>query len=186
MTAFKAAEDSRRLTLPQKPEDLPLELPQGFQAPQGVEIALDPNHHILGAARDFALKHGLTKDAWHDLVGLQAAMMAGDLVQINAAKDAEVQKLGPTASARKTAVDNFLTGFFGEELGKHVSQFTFTAKTVEAWEKVMQRFSSPHGSSFTHAHREPAAPSKVDDAVWEKMTYTERKDYASRHNGQAA
>src|SRR6516225_2825962 len=44
LVSFKASEDSRKLTAPQKAEDFRLELPADLKMPQGVDFRIDPNN----------------------------------------------------------------------------------------------------------------------------------------------
>lgn len=189
LVSFKAAEDSRKLTLPQKPEDYKLALPQDFKAPDGIEFTPNENDPILPQAKAFALKHGLSQDAFSELVGLHAAGQIATKQMIDNAKAAEVQKLGATGTARKTAVDTWLAAQLGDELGKHMSQFTYTAKQIEGFEKLIANARTQGAHSFSHQHREPSdAPGKVSDEQWNKMTFGERQAYAAKFSqpGQQA
>lgn len=174
------------MTLPQKVEDYPAALPAEFKAPQGVEFKLDEKDPSFAAARAFALENGLSKDAFGKLVSIYAGAKVGELTSINAAKAAEIQKLGAAGEARMTAVKNWLNGTVGEELGKHFSTFLYTAKQVEVVEKLMERFRTQGAGSYTPS-REPGEPAgKLSDAEVAKMTYSQKKDYAARMNGHAA
>lgn len=180
LTAFKAAEDSRKLTLPQKPEDLKLTLPKDFKAPEGIEFVPNENDPVLPQARAFALKHGLSQEGWAELVALHAAGQIGTQQGIKTAKEAEVAKLGPTGTARKTAVDTYLVATLGEELGKEMSRFTYTAKQIEGWEKLMANARNQGNGTFTPQHRENAEPGKVSDAEYQKMRPQEKMAYAAK------
>lgn len=180
LTAFKAAEDSRKLTLPTKPEELTLSLPADFKAPEGIEFVPNENDPILPQARAFALKHGLTKDAWSELLALHAAGQVSTTQTINNAKAAEVQKLGVNGTARKTAVDTYLIAELGEDLGKEMSKYTFTAKQIEGFEKLMAKVRTQGNGTFTPQHRDEQAPGKKTDAEISKMTFTERREYAAK------
>jgi hypothetical protein len=177
--SFKAAEDSRKLTLPQKPEDYKLGLPKDFKAPQGIEFVPNEQDPLLPQARAFAQKYGLPQEGFEELVGLKAAIEIGNKQQIDNAKAAEVQKLGVNGTARKTAVDTWLIAELGEDLGKHVSMFTYTAKQVEAFEKLMAKARTQGASSFTHQNREPPnEPGRVTPEQYNKMSPAAKLDYA--------
>lgn len=182
LVGFKAAEDSRKLTLPGKPEDLALELPSDFVAPQGVEFVPNENDPIVPQAKAFALKHGLTKDAWKELVGLKAAMEIGTKQLIDNAKAAEVQKLGVNGTARVTAVNTFIASIPGVsgELAKTFSRFNYTAAQVEVIEKVMAHMRNQGVGGYSRAHTEPELPNRLSDAEIEKMSFGERRAYAAK------
>ncbi len=178
--AFKAAEDSRRLTLPQKPEDYKPALSKNFKAPEGIEFVPDENDPLLPQARAFAQKHGLSQDAFSELMDIHAAGQVGNMQMVNNAKAAEVQKLGPTGTARKTAVDTWLSAQVGEDLGKEMSKYTFTARQIEGFEKLMAVFRTQGASGFDPRHSEVNQPGKVSDAEYNAMTFAEKRAYADK------
>lgn len=179
--AFKAADDSRRLTLPAKPEDYKLELPKDFKAPQGIEFKLNDQDPLLPQARAFAHKYGLPQEAFQDLLSLDAASKIGSQQNIDTAKAAEVAKLGVNGTARKTAVDTWLKAELGDDLGAEMSRFTFTAKQIEGIEKLMAKARTQGGTGPGVPHREPPdAPGKVSDEEYGRMSFTERQAYAAR------
>lgn len=184
--AFKAADDSRRLTLPQKPEDYKLALTPNFKAPQGIEFVPNENDPILPQARAFALKHGLSQDAFAELVDLRAAIDIGNRQLIDNAKAAELQKLGPTGTARKTAIDTWLTATLGDELGMEMLKYTFSAKQVQAIEKLMDVFRTQGVAPLDQRHRETGDPQKVSDEVYDKMSFAEKREYAAQFGNPTA
>lgn len=125
--------------------------------------------------------------ALEKMLGLQAAMEIGTQETLRSARDAEVAKLGTTGSARVTAVQNFITAQLGDDLGKVMNTMLVTARHVEGFEKLMAAFRSQGAGSFSTAHRSPNEPGRVDEAAYNKMTYSQQKDYAAAHaNGKAA
>jgi hypothetical protein len=176
---FKAAEDSRRLTLPQKPEDYKLALPKDFKAPDGIEFVPDENDPLLPQARAFAQEAGLTQDQFEKLVSLHAASQVASQQMIKDAKAAEIQALGVNGTARMTAVQTWLNAQVGEDLGKHFSQFLYTAKQVEAMEKIMTVFRTQGGGTFSHIGREPPVENgKI--ANYDNMTFEQRRQAQDR------
>jgi hypothetical protein len=178
--AFKAAEDSRRLTLPQKPEDYKLELSKNFKAPQGVEFKPNENDPVLPLARAFAKKYELSQDAFSELVDLHAAGQIGTMETIKNAKAAELQKLGATGTARMDAAMTWLKAQVGEDLGKHFTQFLYTAQQVEAIEKLMANFRTQGAGSYTPQHGEERTPGKVSQEEYAAMSPGERHEYAKK------
>lgn len=178
--AFKAAEDSRRLTLPQKPDDYKLELPKDFKAPEGIEFVPNDKDPLLPQARAFAQKHGLSQEAFAELMGLHAAGQIGSQQTIAAAKAAEVAKLGATGTARVTAAQTWLAAV-DPDLGKHFGSFLLTEKQILFVEKLMARDRTQGASSFNNSHREPPQEQgRVTEEQWAKMPPRERLDYARR------
>lgn len=178
--AFKAAEDSRRLTLPKTPEDLKLALTKNFKPPEGIEFVPDEKDPLLPQAKTFALKHGLSQEAFSELLDLHAAGQIGSMQHVNNAKAAEVAKLGPTGTARKTAVDTWLTAQVGEELGKELSTYTFTAKQIEGFEALIRKWTTQGASSFDPRHGEVNQPGKVSQAEYDAMTFSEKRAYGAK------
>jgi hypothetical protein len=176
-----AAEQSRRLALPTKPEDVKIELPKDFVVPQGLEFKLDatmPEYSKLQAA---AVKHGLSAEAVSDLVGVYAETLVGSEATISAAHQAEIAKLGANGPARVTALETFFTGLVGSDGAKQIKGMAVTAGLVQALEAVASKFASQGTASFSQAHREPGpSGQKVSDEVYAKMSDREKLDYAKQ------
>ncbi len=153
--AFRAAEESRKLTLPQKAEEYPFKLPDDFQLPQGVEFVLDDKDARIPLLRELALKEGISAEGFQKILGIYASGQVSDKQTIDAAKTAEVQKLGVNGPARKTAVDTFVKAFDPEH-GDEVTKFMFSAGQVQFMEKVMAALRGSEGR-FSHQFREPPA-----------------------------
>jgi hypothetical protein len=192
LTAFKAADESRRLTLPQKPDDYKLTLPATFQLPQGVEFKIDDKNPLWAQARTWAQKSGLTQEQFAEGIALIAGDRIGTQATIKAAYDGEIAKLGASGPARVDAVTTWMAAVGGEKHGKalaNILKLAPVASTIEALESVMQKFQTQGGGQFTTRGREPDASQRVDDAAWNKMTYSEQKEYAAKFpqgNGVAA
>ena len=170
-----AAEQVRRNALPQKPEDVKIELPKEFQLPQGVEFKLDPAKPEFSKLQAAAVKHGLSQDAVTDLVGVYAETMVGSEAVLTAAKQAEIAKLGANGPARVTALSTFFDGIGASEL----KQMLVTEGIVKAAERMVAKFSSQGAATFSQAHREPGqSGGKVSDEEFAKMGPAARLDYA--------
>jgi hypothetical protein len=178
--AFKAAEDSRRLTLPQKPEDYKPTVTKDFKPPQGIEFVPNENDPLLPHARAFAQKHGLSQDAFSELMDLHASGVVSSMQAINNAKASELAKLGTNGVARKTEVDRWLQSQVGDELGAEISKYTFSAKQIEGIEKLMANWRTQGQGSFSPQHRESEQPGKVSDAEYESMSFSEKRAYAAK------
>jgi hypothetical protein len=194
LVAFKAADDSRRLTLPQKADDYRTELPQSFQLPQGVDFKIDAANPLWAQAKAWAHKAGLTQEQFAEGIALIAGDRIGTQATIKAAYDAEITKLGAAGPARVDAVTTWMAAVGGEKNGKalaNILKMAPVASTIEALEAVMQKMQTQGGGSFNTRGREPDASQRVDDATYDKMSYAEKKAYAERFpqqqtNGAAA
>lgn len=176
MLTRDAAEQVRRLALPQKPEDVKIELPKEFKLPEGMEFKFDASKPEFSKLQSAAVKHGFSQDAVTDLVGVYAETLVGSEATLNAAKQAEISKLGANGPARVTALGTFFDGIgAGEMKGMLV-----TAGIVQAAEKLVAKFSSQGAASFSQAHREPGgAGTKPTEEQWGKMTPAQRMDYTN-------
>lgn len=174
-----AAETVRRLTLPQKPEDVKIELPKEFQLPQGIEFKLDPAKPEFAKLQAAAVKHGLTQEAVTDLVGVYAETLVGSESTMATAKAAEVTKLGANGPARITALGTFFDGIGAPEM----KQMLVTAGIVQAAEKLVAKFSSQGAASFSQAHRVAGGEKGIPG--YEGMSFEQKRfaqDQAARRS----
>jgi hypothetical protein len=89
-------------------------------------------------------------------------------------RKAEVEKLGAMGTARVTAVDRWLRGTLGDDLGTAVRGMMVTAKIVEGFEKLMTRMSGQGVASFTQSGRDtPAANGSIPG--FEKMSFAQQR-----------
>lgn len=178
----KGLEDSRKLTLPGDPSKYALTLPKDFVVPQGIEYKIDEKSPAATLARQFAHDAGLSQDQFSRMVAIHAAVEVQQVANLKTARDAEVSKLGATASQRITAAETFLRGNLGDDLGKAMSGMMVTAKHVEGFERLMQKFGVSNGStSYKSGGRGPDdAPGRMSDTEWNSMSYSQQKEYAAR------
>ena len=120
------------------------------------------------------------QQAFSKMLALHAADRIGTAQLLQSARNAELAKLGATATARVTAAQNFLNAQLGEELGKVMGTMMVTSHHVEGFEKLMASFRNQGAGSFNTSHREPNEPAKVDDATYDKMSYSEKKAYTAQ------
>jgi hypothetical protein len=181
LTAFKAAADSKQLSVP-KPNEYKLEFAKDYVLPQGTEWKWDENSPLLTQVREFASASGMNQDTFSKLLGLHAASRINEDQSFATAKAAEVAKLGENANARVDSVKTWLKAMGGEHFNDlaRVLDMAPTASTVRGLETLMQRYVSQGGASFNGAHREPIIPGKLSDAEYGKLTYAERIDYAAK------
>lgn len=177
-----AAEQVRRNALPQKAEDIKLDLPKDFQLPQGMEFKLDQATPELGKFRDVALKRGLDQDTITDLLGVYAETQVASKHAIDTARAAEVAKLGANGATRVTALETFFTGLLGADDAKAIGSMLVSARIVQAAEKIAAKFANQGAASFSQAHRDAEVSQSPSDDQWKAMSAAERLDYARRHD----
>lgn len=176
-----AANESRRLSLPQKADDVKLDLPADFQLPQGVEFKFDPAKPEYNKFRELAVSEGLSQDTVTKLTGLFAEIMVGDQASIQQWETAEMTRLGANGPARATAIKTALTGMIGEAKTAHLQTMLRTAGGVEALEAMVAKFSSQGVATFSQGGREPVGSgNKPSEEQWGKMSAAERMDYTNK------
>lgn len=168
LKAFKATEDSRKLTLPQKPEEYEVKLPADFQPPEGVKFEFLPDDPRMAAAKQFALENGLSKDAFSKLLGIYAAGEVQSQTTIKAAREAQITALGVNGPARIDAVTNWMkaNGL------NHMPGMLVTADIVQDIEKVMRIASSQGNSSFSQQHRSQPSSEIAD---FDKLSFRQQR-----------
>lgn len=186
LKTFKAAEDVRRGSLPQKADDYKLELPADFKPPAGIDYKLDAANPALGQLKAVALKHGMSQAAVSELLGVYAGNEVGTQAAIASARAAEVAKLGTTAPARVDGVINWLTGMDASpDKGdaKALAGMLVTARHVEAFERIINRLTSQGTAGFSQSHR--VAPDTKAIPGFENMSF-EQKRHAQEQRRQTA
>jgi hypothetical protein len=165
--------------VPDTPESYLAELPKEFKLPDGIEYKFDTSSPILADARNWAHSQGLTQQQFSQLLSFHANTQIAEQVMVGNAAKAEVEKLGAHGTARVTAVDTWLRGTLGDDLGKAVRNMMLTAKAVEGIEKLMTKMSSQGVMSFRQDGREPAsAPGRISQEEYDAMTPGQRYTYS--------
>lgn len=175
-------QDLGTATAPATPQDYLARLPEGFRLPQGVEFSIDEVSPLLQDARQFAFDHKLPQAAFERMVAMHASAVGADAAQLNAARSAEIAKLGATANQRVTAVNTWLRGTLGDDLAGAMQTVMATEKIVRGWEAIMHKFQSQGAASYSQAHREPGNGSKVSEEQWATMSEAARFEYARSHS----
>jgi hypothetical protein len=176
LKTFKAAEDIKAASRPQKAEDYKLELPADFKPPVGIEYKLDTANPALGQFKQIAHKHDLTQDAVNEILGIYAGNEVGTQQAIATARAAEIAKLGTTAPARVDSVINWLTGMDASaDKGdaKALAGMLVTALHVEAFERIINRLTTQGTANFSQQHR--VAPETNTIPNFEKMSFEQRR-----------
>ena len=137
LRTFKAAEDSKRLTLPQTPEAYKVELPADFKAPEGVKFEFKQDDPLLAQAKSWAHKRGLSQETFQEGLALFAGAQVATQQEITNARNAEIAKLGTTGPARVTAINTWLEAMGVGGLQGRV----LLANDVTAFESLITKFS---------------------------------------------
>ena len=187
--AFKAAEDSRKLTLPAKPEDYKAELPKDFVTPDGTKVEFKDTDPLFIEARKTAKDMGLTQEQFSRLLSLHAGAMVNNQQTFKTARDAEIAKLGPTAPARISAIQTWLKAVAGPDAATLIGVLDYApvAGTVKAFENLISRYSSQGAGGFSQSHREPGEQGgRLTEEQYSALPIAQRLDYARSHaNGRA-
>jgi hypothetical protein len=175
LKAFKATEDSRRLTLPADANAYKIELPADFKPPEGVTFEFKADDPLLVQARALAHQSGMSQDNFSKMLSVYAAAQVQDQATITAAKQAEINKLGVNGPARVDAVTAWLKGVGGPDADILCKTLDYApvAGTVMAFERLMQKFSSQGGSGFSQGHR--AAPDDKKIPGYDTMSFEQRR-----------
>lgn len=161
-------------------------LPDGLELPEGMTFEALADHPLVPLARDFAQKHGLTKDGFKDLVALQAVGQVMEHKQLAEASAAERVKLGSKATERTNAVVNFYTAKYGAEaVNKNLLPMMFTAGQVELFEKVMADLKAS-GPKPNGAGREADSKPALTEDQWNAMSHTQRIEYGRKNTAAAS
>jgi hypothetical protein len=186
----KAAEDSRKLTLPQKPDEYRLELPQDLILPDGIKFEFKPDDPFLGPviakAREHALEQGWDQAQFSKMLGLYASSQIHQQTMLRDAGAAEVKKLGDAGPARIDALYTWIDATQSPDIAANMKLLLVNERIVVGFENIMHRQANQGGGNYSHRGRDGETAERVSDAQWDKMTYTEKKEYADRASQQQA
>jgi hypothetical protein len=185
LSAFKAEQDVKRNTLPKSPDEYKAELPKEFQVPEGINYKIDPADPLIKQAAALAHASGMDQDGFSKLVGIYAGAQVAEAQLVKTARDAELTKLGPTASARVDSVTTWMKSKVGEDMAAAWSQMMVTAKHVELGEKLIKMFTGQGTAEFSQQHRDGGAGMSNED--YAKLSFGQKMDLArSKPNGARA
>jgi hypothetical protein len=184
--SFKAAEDAKRLSLPQTPDGYKLELPKDLKLPEGVSFEFRPDDPIRGPAlaslREFAKANSWTQEQLSGLLGIYAGSIAHESKMISDGAKAQRDLLGAAGGARVDAVSRWLKAEVGDDLARPLLQTMVMEKQVRAYETMIQKKTGQGAGSFRQTGRD-VNDGRIDQATYDKMSYGERKDYAEKFSG---
>jgi hypothetical protein len=167
LTTLRADAEARAKAVPQNLEDYKPEVPEGFKLPEGMKLEALKDSPLLQPAREFAKKHGLSTDAFKEMVALQAKGEVETFQHLAKRAGEERTLLGENANARVMAVTTKLNAKLGAELANTILPMMFTAKQVEAMEKLVAEPASPR---LTTNGRENNPPPTITPEKWDQLS----------------
>jgi hypothetical protein len=175
-------EQSRKALMPATADGY--QLPTDMKLPPGVEFKWSVDNEVLGPAltqaKQIAFDAGLSNEQFGRLMSVYASAQIHEQQQFARAQAAEVQKLGDLANVRLDSLRTWVSSQIGTEGAKALTETMFTARQVQAFEKLMHKFVSGGSGSFSGAHREPSHPNKLSDESYSKLGYLEKIRYAEQ------
>jgi hypothetical protein len=183
LVALKAETDSRAASLPATADKYEIKLPTSFKVPDGFELPqgeslINADDPRVAAAREYAHKNKLSQGEFEELLAFGANMDIAERGRMKEAVGKEREKLGGRAVERIKAVTTWLDAKLGGEQAASLHSMMFTAKQIEAFERLMQlnRGDVPGNPG---AGRD-AKPAEIADEDWNKMSATDRINYARK------
>jgi hypothetical protein len=111
-------------------------LPPDYKLPEGVEFKIDisdPSYVELAA---FAKARGWTQEEFSSILQVEAARRVREQQAFKAAVDKEIAALGVTGTSRITAIETWIPGQVGDDLGSALRGMTVTEKIVRGFEAL--------------------------------------------------
>jgi hypothetical protein len=150
----RAARDLRATQIPATVEDYQGVLPDTLKLPAGMEFKVDTSEPAFNDLRAVAKKIGLTQSEFSDILAIHASREMANEAMVRTAAQAELTKLGPNGTMRVTAIDTFVRGLLGDDLGGAMKSAIFTEKHVRGWEAIMKKMGTQGHASFRQDGRE--------------------------------
>lgn len=142
LKTIKEQHDARLASIPQ---EYAFDLPQDFQAPDGIEIKFDPQDPRMAQATALAKEAGIDQATFSKLLALDAQRIVDDHKASAEEHAAEMQKLGENGTARVDAINSFLgTLDLNEQEEEAIAAVIYSADSVSAFEKVMAKAMASH------------------------------------------
>ena len=182
LTAYKAAADVRRSTLPASPNDYKAEFTSDFKVPDGIKYEFKTDDPLLHQAR--TIMHDIDQgklsgqQAFSKLLELYAGGQVSSQQQITTARNAEIQKLGATGPSRIDALTTFFRAYLGTDAGNRRMARIFTAQDVQDAEMEVSKITGQGGAQFRGNGRVPPEQAGlVSNEQYSRMNARERLDY---------
>lgn len=185
LIARDAERASRLAQVPDSPDKYEAKLPHDFKMPEGVELAegenlINPDDPRIADLREFAHANQMDQSQFENMVALGAKMDLAESGRLKEAIGQEVEKLGAKGKERIGAVKSWIASKLPGEQGEALLGVIYTAKQVEAFERLMQlnRGGVPGNPG---AGREPGK-TEISDEEYDKMSPAERINYARQNS----
>jgi hypothetical protein len=156
---FKSEHDAKLAAVPEKadgyvvPETL-IDDEVAKIIPKDREITIDEKSPMLAFAREFAHSHKLPQEVFEGMVKGYIKQQVLEEKAFAEASEAENKKLGANAPQRHQALKDFLVSNVGEADTKEILSSVFTAKQVEAFERLIARYSNQGNVIPLHQKRD--------------------------------
>jgi hypothetical protein len=125
-----------------------------MQLPDGFELATDSNDpvfgELVGEARAFAAEAGMDQKSFSKMLAMHAKYEAKQFQMLKDASREQMRALGANGTARIDAMAKKLAGAIGVEHAKSLLGVTFTARQVEALEKLVALGKPKYGAPGAH------------------------------------
>lgn len=186
LVAFKANRDAELAQVPESAEKYEVRLPATFKLPEDVkvpegEMVLNTDDPRIQLLREVAHSQNWSQAQFEDVLAMGVNMDIGENKRLQEAAAGEREKLGARAGERVSAITTFLDAKLGKEHAGALRGMMFTAKQVEAFE-ALQRLVRGDVRGNPSGGRD-ATTQEISDEEYEKMSVTQRINYARRMNG---
>jgi hypothetical protein len=181
LVAFKAERVSAEASRPETADAYEVKLPETFKLPEHVKLEegqqiIDADDPRVSELRKIAHEKGWSQQDFQDVLALGVNMDIAAADRGAESLKAEAAKLGSRSKERIEAVTSWVDAKVGPELGNALKGMLFTAKHIEAFEKLMSvnRGDVPGtpGAGRDTGKRE------ISDEDWDKMSPSARINYA--------
>lgn len=185
MAALKAQTDERAKQVPENLDEYEIALPEGFAVPEGVTLTFDKMaedpvlKQVLPDIRQFAKDNGFTKDQFKGLVALKAKLDLAEHGALKAAAAEQLKTLGTKAVQRVNSLVTFLQGKLGNEHASALMPMMFSAKQVEAFEKLAALAGATQQAPG-NGGREINQPQGISEDDWAKLSPTQKINYGRK------
>ncbi|NTG61836.1 hypothetical protein G6L45_16270 [Agrobacterium rhizogenes] len=176
LVAFKAERISAEASRPESADAYEVKLPETFKLPDHIQLEdgqqiVNPDDPRVIELRKIAHGKGWSQQDFQDVLALGVSMdIAADEQRVTSLK-AEADKLGSRSKERIEAVTSWVDAKLGKELGTELKGMLFTAKQVQAFERLMSLYRGDVPGT-PGAGREQPDPSKIEG--FENMSFRQK------------
>jgi hypothetical protein len=142
LVAFKAERTSADASKPESADAYEAKLPESFKLPENIKLEegqqiIDPADPRIVELRKIAHEKGWSQADFEDVIALGVNMDIAKQAREAQALNAEKEKLGSRAKERIDSVVSWVKAKLGPEMGGSLLHMMYTAKQVEAFERIM-------------------------------------------------